>query len=636
MSARAAVSERLLMAGNEAVAAGAHEAGVGVATGYPGTPSTEILEALARYPGGDVRWSANEKVALDVAAGASFGGARAIVTMKHVGLNVAADTFMTLAYTGVGAGLVIVTADDPGMHSSQNEQDNRVYARFAGIPMLEPGDSQEARDYTLLAFEISEEFDTPVLLRLTTRISHTRGLVAVTGSPAPSGPTWPVAPARAPAGFRRDRGKYVMLPANARARHPVLLARLERLAAYAERSPLTRTTESGSDVVVVTSGVSSAYVAGALPEISLVRLGFTYPVPIGRIREFAAGRPVLVVEESEPFLQDALRAAGIPARGKEFFPQAGELSPEVVREGFVLAGLLPAASPSSSSTAKPVTAPPAAPARPPVMCPGCPHVVPFLALRDAGAVVAGDIGCYTLAALPPLEAMDTCVAMGSSIGMAVGLAASRATAGASEASGTSEASGASEASGTAWPVAAAIGDSTFLHSGIPALIDAVYSGADITVLILNNGTTAMTGGQHHPATGMTLRGQPAPAVDLAALCRAAGAEHVEVTDPYDVGAVHAAIRRAIAFPGPAVVITNRPCVEAPLKVRDQPFAVVPDACISCQLCMNLGCPSITWDDSWHDGRRLVAIDTATCTGCTVCAQLCPAGAIIPLALGKAP
>lgn len=584
----------MLLAGNEAVARGAHEAGVGVAAGYPGTPSTEILEALARYEGSDVRWSANEKVALDVAAGASLGGARAMATMKHVGLNVAADTFMTLAYTGVGAGLVVVSADDPGMHSSQNEQDNRAYARFAGVPLLEPSDSQEAKDHTRLAFEISEEFDTPVLLRLTTRIAHTRCLVELGEETEP-----------APPRFRRDAGKYVMLPVNARARRPELLARLERLTAYAGLSPLTQVEEHGSDVAVVTSGICAQYVREVLPGTSVLKLGITYPLPVERIREFAAGRPVFVVEETEPFLEEALRAAGIAARGKEIFPRAGELSPDAVREGFARAGILPPQAPPVQEAALP-----AAPARPPVLCPGCPHVLPFMALRQAGAVVTGDIGCYTLAALPPLEAMDTCVAMGSSIGMAVGLAAS---------------------GGAGGPVAAAIGDSTFLHSGVPALIEAVYSAADITVVILNNGTTAMTGGQHHPGTGVTLRGQTAPAVDLAALCRSAGAEHVEVTDPYDVGAVHAAIRRAIAFPGPAVVITNRPCVEAPAKVRDRPFEVVPGACISCQLCMNLGCPSITWDDDFCDGRRPVTIDAASCTGCTVCAQMCPASAITPLA-----
>lgn len=597
-----AVVDRVLLAGNEAVARGAYEAGVAVATGYPGTPSTEVIEALAGYPGLDVRWSVNEKVALDVAAGASLGGARAIATMKHVGLNVAADTFMTLAYTGVGAGLVVVSADDPGMHSSQNEQDNRTYAKFASVPLLEPSDSQEAKDYARLAFDISEEFDTPVLLRYTTRTAHTRSLVDLGEAvqrPAPR--------------FRRDPGKYVMLPANARARRPVVLARLERLAGYAERSALTHLQERGSEVAVVTSGICYQYVREVLPGASVLKLGITNPLPIKRIRAFTAARRTLVVEESEPFLEEALRAAGIAVQGKEFFPRLGEMTPDAVRAGFVKAGVLDRGQLDATEWADRLASPaplPAAPARPPVLCPGCPHATPFVALRQAGAVIAGDIGCYTLAALPPLEAMDTCVAMGCSIGMAAGLAASE---------------------GTTRPVVAAIGDSTFLHSGIPALIEVCYSRTDLTVVILDNGTTAMTGGQHHPATGATLHGAEAPAVDLAALCRAVGVEHVQVVDPYDVGAVHAALRRAIEFPGPAVVITNRPCVEAPAKVRDRPFEVVPQACIGCQLCMNIGCPSITWHDGWYDGRRVVGIDTSTCTGCTVCAQMCPTDAIIPMA-----
>lgn len=597
-----AVVDRVLLSGNEAVARGAYEAGVAVAAGYPGTPSTEVIEALARYECVAARWSANEKVALDVAAGASLGGARAIATMKHVGLNVAADTFMTLAYTGVGGGLVVVSADDPGMHSSQNEQDNRFYARFAGVPLLEPGDSQEAKDYTRLAFEISEEFDTPVLLRYTTRTAHTRGMVELGD-----------AVRRAAPAFRRDPGKYVMLPGNARARRPVLLTRLERLTSYAERSAVTETHERGSEVAVVTSGICYQYVREVLPEASVLKLGITHPLPVKRIRAFTGGRRTLVVEESEPFLEEALRGAGVEVCGKEFFPRCGEMTPDAVREGFVRAGILDRGMRDAPGrTHRPPRPAPvaAAPARPPVLCPGCPHATPFMALRQAGAVIAGDIGCYTLAALPPLEAMDTCVAMGSSIGMAAGLAASE---------------------GTTRPVVATIGDSTFLHSGIPALIEICYTRTDLTVVILNNGTTAMTGGQHHAATGAALDGAQAPAVDLVALCRALGVEHVQVVDPYDVGAVHTAVRRAIEFPGPAVVITNRPCVEAPAKVRDRPFEVIPDACIGCQLCMNIGCPSITWHGGWYDGRRVVAIDTSACTGCTVCAQMCPTDAIIPMA-----
>ncbi len=587
---------RALLSGNEAIARGAVEAGVRVGVGYPGTPSTEILEALARYDGIDVSWSPNEKVALDIALGASIGGVRALVTMKHVGLNVAADTFLTAAYTGVNGGLVVVSADDPGMHSSQNEQDNRLYARFAAVPVLEPADSREAKEHTRLAFWLSEEFDTPVLLRTTTRISHCRGVVDLE---PPAGP-----PARP---FTRDPRKYVMLPGNARLRHPVVLERLERLAAFAEESPLTVWEEGDATVGIITAGVSYQYVREALPAASVLKLGLTYPLPLGTIRRFAASvERVLVVEELEPFLEEILLAAGIAVSGKEFFPRLGELSPELVRSGLVAAGVLaPEAGPVAPRAQLPVQPSP----RPPVLCPGCSHATPFMALRQLGAVVAGDIGCYTLAALEPLSAMDTCVAMGSSVGMAVGLARS---------------------GGADGPVVASIGDSTFLHSGIPALIEAVTSGTDVTVVILNNGTTAMTGGQAHPGTGSTISGAQAGAVDLEALCRSLGVEHVEVVDPYDVAATHVTLERAIKYPGPAVVITNRPCVEAPVKVRDYPFEVDLEACIACQLCMNIGCPSLTWTDEFHDGRRKVQIDEGTCTGCTVCAQMCPSGAIVPV------
>ena len=582
------------MSGNEAVARGAYEAGVRVAAAYPGTPSTEILEALATYPAVDSRWSPNEKVALDVALGASLGGARALAAMKHVGLNVAADTFMTAAYVGVGGGLVVITADDPGMHSSQNEQDNRFFARLAGVPLLEPADSEDARRLTRTAFELSEEFDTPVLLRTTTRVAHGRSLVQ------PGERT--EAPVR---GFHRDRAKYVMLPANARRRRLALLDRLERLRARAEEGAFATEIEGDSKVGVVTSGIPFHYVREVLPDAGVLRLGLTNPLPIERIRAFAAKfERLFVVEELEPFLEDALAAAGLRAEGKAFFPRTGELSPEVVRQGFARAGLL---------AAGPV--PPAAPAttpRPPVLCPGCPHSAPFLVLRRLNAVVAGDIGCYTLAALEPLAAMDTCIAMGSSIGMAVGLAAS---------------------GGAVGPVVATIGDSTFLHSGVQGLMEAVYSHADITVLILDNGTTAMTGGQHHPGTGAAIDGSPRSAVDLVGLCRSLGVEQIEVVDPYDMGALERGLERATARRGPAVVITNRPCVEAPVKIRDHPFEVIDDRCIACQLCMNLDCPSLLWTDAtWHEDRRRVEIDASTCTGCTVCAQLCPAGAIVPLAL----
>ncbi len=584
-----------LLTGNEAIARGAYEAGVAVATGYPGTPSTEIVEYLATLPDVYVEWSSNEKVALDVAMGASMGGVRALCTMKHVGLNVASDTFMVANYTGVRGGLVVVSADDPGMHSSQNEQDNRLYAKFAGVPLLEPSDSQEAKTFTELAFSLSEEFDTPVLLRTTTRISHTRGVVQLGDRQVPP---------RRP--FQRDPAKYVMLPAYARQRRPRVLERLPRLAEVAARPEFLRVEMRDPSVGVVTAGVCYTLVREVLPEASVLKLGMSYPLPLDAIRGFAAQvRRLFVVEELEPFLEEMLRAAGLPVEGKAYFPQQGELTPERVREGFARAGVLP--EPGDAGRANLATAP-----RPPVLCPGCPHTAPFLALQRLGAVVCGDIGCYTLGALEPLRAMDACLAMGSSIGMATGLALAGTAPG---------------------PVVAVIGDSTFLHAGLPALVDAVYKRAHVTVVILDNGTTAMTGGQPHPATGSGVRGEPAPRVDLAAVCRAMGVEFVRVVDPYDLGATFVALEEAIRYPGVSVVITNRPCVEAPVKVRDEPFRVVPERCTACQLCMDLGCPAIVWTDETYEGRPKVTIRLDACTGCTLCAQVCPADAIVRVGPG---
>ncbi len=572
-----------LLSGNEAIALGAVEAGIRVASAYPGTPSTETLEALSRYPEVDSRWATNEKVALDVALGASLGGARSMAVMKHVGLNVAADTLMTAAYTGVGAGLVVVVADDPGMFSSQNEQDTRFYARFAGLPILEPSGSDEARRFVAIAIEISEMFDTPVLLRSTTRLSHNRGVVR----PGPR-------TERPATGFDRDSTKYVMIPGNARRRRPVLLERLARLTEFVEDSPLTSETGTDSSVGVLTAGVPYHYVREVLPDARVLRLGVSYPMPMRRIREFAESVDRLfVVEELEPLMEQALLAAGIPCEGKAFFNQVGELGPDAVHDGFAKAGVVePRILPETAPTTV---------VRPPVLCAGCPHTAPFLALRRMGAVVSGDIGCYTLAALEPLSAMDTCVAMGSSVGMAVGMAAS---------------------GGIDQPVVATIGDSTFLHGGIPGLMDAVYNKANVTVLILDNGTTAMTGGQEHPGTGITLHREETRPVDLVALCRAIGVDDVRVVDPYDVAATHKTLEDAMAHVGPSVVITNRPCVEAPTKVRDWPFEVAAELCTACQLCMNLGCPAISWTDEFFEGRRKVTIEASACTGCTLCAQLC--------------
>ena len=589
----------VLLSGNDAIAHAALDAGVRVAAAYPGTPSTEILQTLARLDTTralHVEWSTNEKVALDVALGAAIGGARALAAMKHVGLNVAADTFMTAAYTGARAGLVIACADDPGMHSSQNEQDNRLFARFAGVPLLEPADSQEAYDFTRLAFELAERFDVPVLLRTTTRVAHARGVV-VRGARHDAVVT----------GFRREPRKFVMLPGHARGRHRVLLERLAALGAESEASALNRMELRDRRLGVITSGIAYQYVREVVPDASVLKLGLAFPFPAELVRRFAGEvERVVVVEELEPILEGEIRAVGVDVVGKAWFPRDGELTVEIVARAFEQAGYR-----SPSPAGEPATLPVAA--RPPVLCPGCPHVVPFLALRQLDTIVSGDIGCYTLAATEPLSAMDTTVAMGSSIGMAIGLARS---------------------GGAPRPVVAVIGDSTFMHGGLPALADAVYNGTKLTVVILDNGTTAMTGGQGHPAAGLTLRGDPAPTVDLVALCRALGVAWVRVVDPYDLAATRIALGDAIAHPGVAVVITNRPCVETPTKVRDHPFAVVDERCNGCQACMNLGCPSIVWNTGWHDGRRRVRIDAATCTGCTVCAQVCVPAAIVPAVAGS--
>jgi indolepyruvate ferredoxin oxidoreductase alpha subunit len=594
VDADAVSGEALPLMGNEAIARGAWEAGVRVASAYPGTPSTEILEALAGYPTEDLYadWSTNEKVALDVAIGAALSGVRAICAMKHVGLNVASDSLMSQSYIGAHGGLVLVVCDDPGIHSSQNEQDTRLFAKLAGVPVLEPSDAQEAYDFTKLAFEISEAFDTPVILRSTTRLSHTRSVVRIGRRNEP--------PAK---GFVNAPGRTVTIPANARRLHPKVVEREAKIGTYLETSPLTRWEKGDTRFGIVTGATSYLYVKEVAPTASILKLGTAYPLPEATIKAFAASVDrLIVVEELEAVLEKEIRALGIPAEGKALFPRIGELSPELVRAGLAKAGLMEAAPPALSLDIEPM-------ARPPVLCPGCPHTATFLALRGLSARVAGDIGCYTLAAVEPLRSIDTTVCMGASIANATGMALS----------GTESK-----------PIVATIGDSTFLHSGIPPLIDAVYHQANITVVILDNGITAMTGGQHHPGTGRTLRGAQAPKVDYETLARAVGVGFVRTVDPYEVGRLYQALREAIAFKGVAVVIAQRPCVLDPVKIKGTPLSVNVANCVACQSCMNLGCPSITWAEEVHDGRHKVKIDTATCIGCTVCAQVCPSDCIQPV------
>ncbi len=580
------------LTGNEAIARGAWEAGVRVAAAYPGTPSTEIMESLATYPAADLhaQWSTNEKVALDVAMGAAFAGSRALASMKHVGLNVAADAFMSQSYIGVNGGLVLAVCDDPGIHSSQNEQDTRIYGQFASVPVLEPSDAQEALDFTRLAFDISEQFDTMVIVRGTTRLSHTRSPVTI--SPRTEHPS---------RGFLENPAKNVMIPAYARLRHVAMIEREAKLKEYLETSPINRWVTGDASFGVITASTCYPYVREVLPNASVLKLGASWPLPEGLLRRYCESvERVFVVEELEPVIEKELRALGIKAEGKQFFPRMGEFSPEILRAGFERAGVLAPRPRQSSWTPEPLV-------RPPVLCAGCPHTSSFMAVRASGARVAGDIGCYTLACLDPLRGIDTTVSMGSSIGNAIGM--SRA--------------------GDVKPVMATIGDSTFLHGGIPGLIDAVYNQANITVLLLDNHTTAMTGGQQHAGTGKTLRGEEAPKVDYEALVRAIGVEWVRTIDSYDLAQTYQTLREAIMHRGVSVIISDRPCVLDPVKIKGPALVIVNEHCNACQSCMNLGCPALTWGEDTFEGRHKVKIDQSLCIGCTLCAQVCTVDCIKP-------
>jgi indolepyruvate ferredoxin oxidoreductase alpha subunit len=588
--------KRVLLSGNEAIARGAYESGVKVATAYPGTPSTEILESLREYKGLHAEWAPNEKVALETGMGAAFGGARALVAMKHVGVNVAADPLFTLSYTGLRGGLVLVTADDPEMHSSQNEQDNRHYARFAKVPMLEPSDSQEAKDFTALAFELSEKFDTPVMLRTTTRVSHSKSIVSLQEPRVP-----PVRPK-----LTKEPMKFVMLPANARKRHPIVEKRMEELTRFAETFPENRIEAGDNRVGIITSGISYEYAKEIMPEASYLKLGMVYPLPKEMIRSFASRvERLFVVEELDPFIEDQVRAMGIEVSGKDLFPLCGELTPGLVAKG--LKGLHP---PAVEETYKGL------PGRPPIMCPGCPHRGIFSILSKLKLFVTGDIGCYTLGFLPPLSAIDTCVCMGASIGHAMGL---------DKALGK-------EALGK---VVAVIGDSTFLHSGITGLLNVVYNKGMVTVIILDNRTTAMTGRQDHPGTGFTLQGEETFSVDLAKLARGLGVKHVKVVNPYDLAATERIIKREVQRPEPSVIIARAPCVLSRRERTglEKSFSVDADLCLGCRTCLRLGCPAVKWikeDGAGPQGKKRkgrTAIESFLCNGCTLCAQVCQCGAI---------
>ncbi|MFQ5943141.1 MAG: thiamine pyrophosphate-dependent enzyme [Anaerolineales bacterium] len=570
-----------LMLGNRALARGAWEAGVQFAAGYPGTPSTEILETLAHFPEVRSQWSANEKVAFEEGMGAAIGGVRVLVTMKHVGLNVAADPFMVFPYSGTNAGFVVVSADDPGMHSSQNEQDNRYLARMAKVPILEPSDAQECKDFVGLGLQLSEEFGTPVMLRTTTRLAHHKGLVSLGEREA--------VPQRE---FVPDPHRF-SVPIYRRLLRPQVESRLDVLRDYAETTTVNRIDEQANGLGVVTSGIAYQYVKEILPEASVLRLGMTYPLPADLLRDFCARHStVYVIEEGEPFIEEFILTLGITnLEGKERFGVIGEYSPGRLAQALELDDSAPA-----ELEAMP---------RPPMFCIGCGHRTVFSGLRQLKVTVAGDIGCYTMGALPPYEASHTTFNMGASIGIAIGL----------EQAGQER-------------VVSVIGDSTFIHAGLPALVDAVYNGSNLTLLILDNSTTGMTGGQPHPASGSSLTGEQAPRLDLEQICRATGVERVELVDTWDRKAVLGSMRKALAHEGPSVVISQGPCVRLPefRQLEIIPYYVDEELCTQCDACFKVWCPAITRTE-----HGFPIIDAADCTACTVCAQVCPPDAIYPFA-----
>ena len=566
-----------LLLGNEAVARGLWEAGCTFVSSYPGTPSTEITEAAAKYPEIYAEWAPNEKVAMEAAFGASLAGRRSFCGMKHVGLNVAADPLFTIAYTGVNGGMIIAVADDAGMHSSQNEQDSRHYARAAKLPMLEPSDSAEALEFTKLAYGLSEDFDTPVIMKMCTRVAHSQSVVE---------PGERVEPAQKP--YEKNGAKYIMMPGNAKARHPVVEERLRKIAEWAETASVNRV-EPGKDrkMGIITSSTSYQYVKEVCGDTyPVLKLGMIWPLPEKKITEFAKSVDLLVVvEELDGFIEDYCRNLGLACAGKANFPCIGELSQNAV------------AAQLTHEDRAGVKLEDAIPPRPPVMCAGCPHRGLFYTLKKNDLTVLGDIGCYTLGAVAPLGAMDSTICMGASISGLHGF--NKANGGESEGR-----------------TVAVIGDSTFMHSGVTGLINTAYNESNSTVIILDNSITGMTGHQQNPTTGYNLKGDPCAKIDLESLCRAVGVSRVRVVDPYDLAACDAAVKEELAAKEPSVIISRRPCALLKYVKHPGPIASDPDKCVGCRSCMRIGCPAI----SIANGKAV--IDNTLCTGCGVCTQLC--------------
>jgi indolepyruvate ferredoxin oxidoreductase alpha subunit len=589
--------EKKIYSGNEAIARGAFEAGIRFGAAYPGTPSTEVMEEFAKYPGVYAEWSPNEKVALEVAIGSALAGERTMAAMKHVGVNVAADPLFTVSYTGVEGALVIVSADDPSLHSSQNEQDNRNYAKFAKIPMLEPGDSQEAKEYVKLAVEISERFDTPVFLRSTTRVSHSKSIVELED---------PVE-AKDRTELKTDAAKYVMVPFNARVRRRVVEERTARLKEFAESFSENRVEMNSPEVGIITAGIVYNYVKDVFPQYSYLKLGMVYPLPEKMIRDFAAKvKKVYVVEEMDPYLEDQIKAMGIKVEGKSLFPYTGEFDPGVIANS--ISGTKDPSCPVDAARIPP---------RPPNLCPGCPHRGIFYVLGKLKAYVAGDIGCYTLSFMKPLEGLHSCICMGASIGMAHGMSKALRDKGKGK-------------------VVGVIGDSTFIHSGITPLLNMAYNRGDALAIILDNRTTAMTGMQDHPATGRTLQGEKTKTLNFAELGKVLGMDSVRVVDPFKIKATRAVVREELERKGPSLIISEGPCVLLS-KSASKPFTVDKDKCIGCKTCIGLNCPPISWrkyDEPKlpKKGKKNIegysVIDPSLCNGCALCQQLCPKGAIV--------